>query len=298
MQDDYIRPEQTFSEVMTRGIGAFQTFIQGVSEFIRSSDSAVRDLDQSLRGQPSIIGETPDQTFLGVLALIHGAFQEAREQGSASAPGVIQKAREALNKINTVEPAWRSGPAMVRTTADMMRLAMRDLRGSEALIKVATGRGDLDDLETMVNWADNVNTRMTQAQTVVAQPKRSKTAPEATPAAAETTPEAAETTPAKKPRKTQKRAKKAEEPVASVAEGPAKRDTTPKQKGTPQEVAFAQAVAQELGDKKVSGWAQEFADGKISEKQWVGRLTTHCAAKNKSVDQVFERAALRLKNGK
>ena len=267
---DEIPPEETFRDIITRGINVFQTVIHGVSDALRSGDGAIRELDHSLTGEPIAPGETPDQTFLGVLALINGAMEEAQTTGSASTPEVMQKARAALGRLVKVEPAWRPGPTIIKTTADMMRVALRDLRGSESLLKVVGGQGQLTDLESLIDWASDVSKRLNDAQTVVARPKPTpaELAPE-TPAAEVPTPPAA---PTKKKKK----------------------GTKPKQKGDSGEVAFAQAVAQELGDIKVKGWAQDFADGKISEDQWISRLTTHCAAVFEDLDGVFERAGARM----
>jgi len=62
----------------------------------------------------------------------------------------------------------------------------------------------------------------------------------------------------------------------------------------PPDVSFALAVAEEYGDPKVKGWAQELADGKISEKQWVSRLTSHAAATRKNLDDVMTRVEQRI----
>jgi hypothetical protein len=59
-------------------------------------------------------------------------------------------------------------------------------------------------------------------------------------------------------------------------------------------VRLALAVAEEYGDDKVKGWAQEFAGGKISEQQWISRFTTHAAAERGNIDDVLARAEQRM----
>ncbi len=261
------RPEEVFQDVVGRGVGVFKGLIGTVSEALRVGEQGIKDLDGALRGEPPTPGETPDQTFLNVLSLVQAAIEEAKESGSPTTPAVVQRSRQILSRVTSAEPAWRSGPAVVKTATDMFRVALRDLRGSESLIKMASGQGGLDDLEKLTDWADNVAQRLDQTQKVIAQPKEAP-GPEVSPV----TPPAAKK----------------------------KRKTTPKAKPDPADVAFAQAVAEELGDTKVQGWAQDFAAGKISEKQWISRLTTHAAATHDTLDNVFSRAEERIKgsNGK
>ncbi len=271
--------------VVRGAIETFQTLLGGVTDLIRAGDSTVKDLDSALTGSPSAGPSTPEQSFLEVVALMQAAMVEAGEAGSASAPAVVQRAREILGRVSREEPAWRPAPSVIRTVNDVFRTALRDLRASQDLVKLAQGNGTLDDLEKLSQWADDLTDRLAKTQKIVAQPKPSKEPPvpaASAPGSVESSSSISSSAP------------EAEPAPAPQARKPRKRSTTPKAKGNPEDIAFAQAVAAELGDTKVNGWAQDLADGKISEKQWITRLTTHAAASRDSLEDVFARATERV----
>lgn len=264
-------PDEGLADIVRTGLETFKTTVEGITSILRTGDSAIKDLDSALTGSSPSAVVTPEESFLEVVALAEAAMQEAKEKGSAVAPAVVQRAREILNRVTRAEPAWRPGPSIIRTSNDVFRVALRDLRASQNLLKLAQGVGGLDDLENLTKWADEVSQRLNNIQKVIAQPKRTieQPAPEAAP------PSVLTGTPKKK----------------------AKRKTTPKKKGNPEDIAFAQAVAEEMGDLKVKEWAHEFADGKISEKQWINRLTTHATSTRDNLDDIFARAGERLAKG-
>jgi len=148
-----------------------------------------------------------------------------------------------------------------RTASDSFRLALRDLRGSNSLVRLAQGRGTVEDLNGLAGWADDLKTRIDSMKSPASSQKVQASSPSET---------------------TRPKAKKT------------KKDTTPKTTPNPDEVRFAHAVAEEYGDNKVKGWAKEYADGKISEQQWVSRLTTHAAGERESLDEILERANQRI----
>jgi len=268
-------PEKALADIVRTGLETFKSAIEGVTAVIRTGDYTLRDLDSALTGVPATEPTNPEQSFLEIVALMQSAMEEARSTGTATAPAVIQRSREILGKVTKAEPTWRPAPTMIRTINDLIRTALRDLRGSEHLIKLAQGTGTLEDLESLTTWADEFSERFDKTRQVIQQPKRPVTPPE----------------PATGP----------QEPVLvpvpvskTKAQPKKKRDTTPKKKGNPEDIAFANAVAEEMGDNKVKEWAQQFADGKISEKQWVTRLTNHAAAARESLDDVFARATERM----
>ena len=268
-------PDKVLADVVRTGIETFKSVIEGVTSVIRTGDSTIRDLDSALTGGPAPESSNPEQSFLEVVALMQSTMEEARSKGTATAPAIIQRSREILGKVTKAEPAWRPGPAMIRTVNDVIRMALRDLRSSQNLLRLAQGTGTLDDLDSLTKWADEISDRVGKTQQVIAQPKPSKTLVEAV-----SEPQGAVLVPvsvAKKETKTKK-----------------KRNTTPKTKANPEDIAFAQAVAEEMGDIKVKGWAKDFADGKISEKQWISRLTNHAAAGRESLDDVFAQATERM----
>ncbi|KKL03676.1 hypothetical protein LCGC14_2623740 [marine sediment metagenome] len=268
-------PDKVLADFVRTGIETFKSVVEGVTSVIRTGDHTIRDLDSALTGGPSPESSNPEQSFLEVVALMQSTMEEARSKGTATAPAIIQRSREILGKVTKAEPAWRPGPAMIRTVNDIIRMALRDLRSSQNLLRLAQGTGTLDDLDGLTKWADEISDRIGKTQQVIAQPKPLKTPVEAVSVSQEAVlvpvPAAKKETKAKK-----------------------KRNTTPKQKANPEDIAFAQAVAEEMGDTKVKEWANEFANGKISEKQWVSRLTNHAAASRETLDDVFARATERM----
>ena len=275
------RPDEVLTDLARAGIDTFKRFTEGVTSILRTGDAAVKDLDSALTGGPAPVTELAEQSYLEILALIQAATQEAKEHGSATAPVVVQRAREILGRVTRAEPAWRPGPSMVRTINDVFRMAVRDLRASQSLLKLAGGQGGIDDLESLTKWADEFSERIDKTQKVLVQPKRPREQPAPTTTEAEAAAPQSETPP----------------PLplpAPKAKAKKKRDTTPKNKGNPEDIAFAQAIAEEMGDTKVKGWANDFADGKISEKQWISRLTSHSAGTRDTLDDVFARAQERM----
>jgi len=278
------RPDKVLADVIRTGIETFRSAIDGVTSIIRQGDHTLRDLDSALTGSPAADSSNPEQAFLEIVSLVQATMLEAQQTGTANNPAVVQRAREILGRVSRAEPSWRPGPAIIRTVNDVIRMALRDLRGSETLLHLAQGTGTLQDLESLTQWADSLSDRVSKTQKMVAQPKPSITpsAPvsqEPVPAPSETVSQEPVLVPPPKPKKSKPKKK---------------RDTTPQQKANSADVAFAQAVAEEIGDNKVLKWAKDFADGTISEKQWISRLTSHSASKRDSLDAIFERATKRL----
>ena len=268
-------PDKVLADFVRTGIETFKSVVEGVTSVIRTGDHTIRDLDSALTGGPSPESSNPEQSFLEVVALMQSTMEEARSKGTATAPAIIQRSREILGKVTKAEPAWRPGPAMIRTVNDVIRMALRDLRSSQNLLRLAQGTGTLDDLDSLTKWADEISNRVGQTREVIAQPK-----PSVTPVEAVSGPQEAVLVPV---------------PVSSTkTKTKKKRNTTPKKKANPEDIAFAQAVAEEMGDTKVKEWAEQFANGKISEKQWISRLTNHASATRESLDDVFARATDRM----
>jgi len=269
------RPDKVLADVVRTGIETFRSVIEGVTSVIRAGDGTIRDLDGALTGAPMQDASNPEQSFLEVVALMQAAMEEARAKGTANNPNVVQRSRDILSKVTKAEPSWRPGPAMVRTINDVIRISLRDLRGSQYLLRLAQGTGTLDDLDNLTKWADDLSSRVGQTREVIAQPK-----PSMTPPAPATEPQEAVLVPV---------------PVSNPQPKPKKkRKTTPKKKANPEDIAFAKAVAEEMGDTKVKEWADQFESGKISEKQWISRLTNHASASRDSLDDVFARATERM----
>ena len=269
------RPDKVLADVVRTGIETFKSVIEGVTSVIRAGDGTIRDLDSALTGAPAPELNNPEQSFLEVVALMQAAMEEARSKGTANNPGVVQRSKEILGKVTRAEPAWRPGPALIRTANDVIRISLRDLRASQYLLRLAQGTGTLDDLDNLTKWADDISERIGLTREVIAQPK-----PSLTPVAPATEPQEAVLVPV---------------PVSNPKVKPKKkRNTTPKKKANPADIAFAKAVAEEMGDTKVKEWADQFESGKISEKQWISRLTNHASSSRDSLDDVFARATERM----
>ena len=148
----------------------------------------------------------------------------------------------------------------VKTSNDYFRMAMRDLRGSDSLIRLATGTARPDDLQQLTQWADDINSRLGRTKV------------------------------------TETVSKTKESIEVEVTSAPAKSRAKRGKKAKPLEgdIAFARAVSEELADDKVKAWAEDFASGNISEAQWINRLTTHAAATRETLDDIYERAHKRL----
>lgn len=270
------RPDEAFLEITQRSLEIFKTTVQGISTVIRTGDEMLGQMDDALTGGRPKFGETPAETFEAVFNMLTATLEDAREKKSASDASVVQKSREILARVNAVEPPWRAGPVSMTTPSDVFRMALRDLRASNSLILLAQGSGEVEDLEQLGKWAGDLNDRINQVRESTGKKPAVTTGKRAAPArstAPEAPKEPARPAPAKKPKK----------------------DTTPKTKPQEADVQYAQLVAEELADEKVTGWQEEFAQGKISEAQWISRLTSHCHAHGKDLDAVIARAETRMK---
>jgi hypothetical protein len=276
------RPDEVFMEVTQRALEVFKSGVATVSTTIRSGDQMLGEMNDALVGGRPKFGETPTETFEAVYNMLTATLEDAREKKSAAAPSVVQKSREILAKVNAAEPAWRSGPSSMANVSDVFRMALRDLRGSNSLIRLAQGGGQVEDLEQLGKWAGDLENRIKTVQEATA-PK--------SPAAGR---RRAASQPKQLPPAANGSAEGPERPEKPVPAKRAKRDTTPKAKPQPAEVAFANAVAAEIGDPKVQQWATDYGNGKISEQQWITRLTTHVAPSRETLDDVFARAEARM----
>jgi len=167
------RPDKVLADVVRTGIETFKSVIEGVTSVIRAGDGTIRDLDSALTGAPAPELNNPEQSFLEVVSLMQAAMEEARAKGTANNPGVVQRSKEILGKVTRAEPAWRPGPALIRTANDVIRISLRDLRASQYLLRLAQGTGTLDDLDNLTKWADDISERIGLTREVIAQPKPS-----------------------------------------------------------------------------------------------------------------------------
>ncbi|KKN22108.1 hypothetical protein LCGC14_0918560 [marine sediment metagenome] len=264
--------ENVFQNTIRTCLNVFQTTIQTVSQVITTGDGALKELDTALRGGGGAPSESSEQAFSGVLSQVQELLADARDKGNVADDSVTQKARNVLSSINRVEPAWRPGPMSMSTTTDFFRMTMRDLRGSTALISLATGRGNIDDVMYLGKWAEDINDRIKPPEKEKTKPVRvKKTEPKAL--------ASVELAPVEAPKR-----------LAPVTKPKAK-----KKKAKQDPVKFARAVAEEMNDDQVKTWAQEFADGQITEQKFVEKLTKYAAQQEGrfNMDDIYDRAAKR-----
>lgn len=257
--------------VTQNGLQILQRSITTVTTLIKSGDDGLRSLDHALTGNRPKYGESPGEAFMGVLDMLQGTLEEAREKKSATDPTVVQNSRVMLKRINEAEPNWKPAPMGLRTASDVYRAALRDLRGSTSLIRLAAGQGSINDLEGLSKWAEDLNGRLDQVKGSNGS-QLAEEGPQLAPGAPLQLEQSTSEAPAKK-RPTR-----------------AKRNTAPKTPPADADIAFARAVAEDMNDEKVTKWFGEFEKGKISEAQWISRLTSHAAATKDSLDDVFQRA--------
>lgn len=145
-----------FSKRLQKGLEMFGNGVDVVSKVTRSVDGSIKAVDDALRG--STPPPQPGQAFTNIVTHLTSMRDMARG-GFANTPAVAQKAREILGMVNQVEPPWKSKPSNVRTRNDMVRIAIRDLRGSQALLRLAQGQGTSEDINSLILWTTDVSGR-------------------------------------------------------------------------------------------------------------------------------------------
>lgn len=275
-------------DMVTQGLGLLGQGVNSIAQILHAGDSAVRQVDGALHGSPSPVPVPPtqaaseEQVAQQVASLIREGGQEASSSGNPQGPGVVSRFQEALRTLFQLplSGSLENLADMLPSPMDMLRSGLRDLRGSMALVRLANGMGTLADVQEVANYAEVVANRVQALQAPVVAPAAPPAPPRRPPAA----PAAAPTEPARRaprkrtPRGTSQRSSRRKKPDEADA-------------------AFAQAVAEELGDDQVKGWAQEYSDGKMTEAQWIKKHTEHAAATRDSLDDVYQRAAVRVRVG-
>lgn len=145
------------NSIFQRGLNQFGGVVDVVGSFTRSIDNSIKSLDDAMRG--STPPPTPDQAFSDILTHLT-SMQEMARGGFANTGSVAQKARVILSIVNQVEPPWKERPSSIRTHEDMLRIAIRDLRGSQALLRLASARGTNQDIEGLIVWMNTVSQRV------------------------------------------------------------------------------------------------------------------------------------------
>ncbi len=245
--------EDPLGEFVRKGLAAVQQGIGTLTDVLRSGDLSVHEVDGALRGDRE--AESAEGLAGKVSELVRQGTEEA--EADIGAPTVAQRFRDAWQVLRGAQPILFEG-----SPTDAIRAGLRDLRGSMALFRLASGTGSLNDLGEVTHFADSM----------VGRAERVVPAAESQVAAA----------PAKRTKpKTPKTPKK---------------PSTKRRKKRSKGVLFAKAVADELADPEMSGWQEKYAYGDIDEPEWVNRLTTWAAAKGyDDLDDIYARAVERTK---
>ena len=212
---------------------------------LRSTDAGLKEVDGALTGQRAKPAVAPPATETEaaerVVALVNQARGLASRAGNAQAPPVVSRFEETLRLLYQVKlpTGVPTGPASL---TDMVRMGLRDLRGSMALVRLANGSGSMEDLEEVTHFTDSLVQR---TQVVVQQPAAAPAAEAPAPARRRRTPTT--TGRARAPRQR----KGAKEPT------------------NPSAVVFARSMGEEMDDARVRAWAEDMATGKLSEAQFI-----------------------------
>ena len=243
------------SDAVKQGLGMIGQGVDTLSEVLRSTDAALKEVDSALTGRPA--GTAPAQppgavteteAAERVINLVRQARQAASRAGNAQGSQVVFRFQEALRLLFQVSlpttPTSRGTEAA--SPIDLVRMGLRDLRGSMALARLANGSGSLDDLEEVTHFTDALVQR-TQAA-VQARPGPQ---PPAEPVPAPAAPARRRRPPAgPRPRRSRGKSKEPANPSA---------------------VVFARSMGEEMEDSRVLGWARDLEIGKLSEAQFIDR---------------------------
>ena len=141
---------------------------------------------------------------------------------------------------------------------DVVRMALKNLRGSMALVRLANGGGSVADVEEVARFAEELADQLQPGHPAahpVTEPTEAR--PTAVPRSA--------ARPAKARPKGMGRGRKKKEPP------------------NPSAVAFARAMGEEMGDATVKRWAEDLAAARITEDQFIDRWSKK-AGQGKSAD--------------
>jgi pyruvate/2-oxoglutarate dehydrogenase complex dihydrolipoamide acyltransferase (E2) component len=256
-------------DFIRQGLGLFRQGVGTVAQVLRSGDAAVREVDGALTGQSASSVRTPllppgseQQVAEQVASLVRQGKQEATRTGDPRTPGVVARFQEVLRLLFEVPLAGEPGGLsdLMPSPMDMLRMGLRDLRGSMALVRLANGAGTLTDVEEVASFAEDLAGRLQQGAQALSSPPMPEPAQQA--------PAARASVQAKPARGRGARRKQ----VPSGAER--------KQRGNPSAAAFARAMAEEMGNPEVKRWAGDLARGRITEDQFIDRWGRKAAEGN------------------
>ena len=242
-------------DAMRQGLGVFGQGVNAIAQVLRSGDAALKEVDGALTGGTPSATSGParalgseEQLARQVVSLVRQGGEAARGAGDPKTPNAIARFQEAVRLLFLKPfPVADSGVSdLMPSPLDVLRMALRNLRGSMALVRLANGTGSIDDVEDVAGFAEGLADQLQpslQATRLAAEP--SGTQPVQVPPSA--------ALPAKPRPKRTSRGKRKKEPP------------------NPSAVAFARAMGEEMGDATVKRWAEDLAASKITEDQFIDR---------------------------
>ena len=242
-------------DAVRQGLGVFGQGVNTIAQVLRSGDAALKEVDGALTGGSPSPSPGPSQP-LGreqqlaqrVVSLVQQGGEAAKRAGDPKTPTATARFQETMRLLFQQSfPVAEAGLSdLMPAPLDVLRMALKNLRGSVALVRLANGAGSLDDLEEVARSAEELSDQLKPAL------PSARTAAE--PAAAR---------PAAIPHS-------APRPAKARAKGTGK-GRKKKEPPNPSAVAFARAMGEEMGDATVKRWAEDLAAAKITEDQFIDR---------------------------
>ena len=165
------RPEEISGRVQTqlrKGLGVVNDAVGGIAEALRNMDGAVRTVDQGLTGQPRAATPRDEQDVAEQVAALVQRGRDAAKAGEDPQSGeAVGAFRDALSQMNRVPDPGRLASLLPDSPVDYLRLGIHDLRGSVAFGRLVTGRGDLNDVDEVAGFAEDLMGRVGRAREVL-----------------------------------------------------------------------------------------------------------------------------------
>ena len=165
------KPEEVSGRIqagLRKGLGVVNDAVGGLATVLSNADSAVRTVDQGLTGNRRAGNPRDEQEVaemvVGLVKRGRDAVVASEDPGSSEAVGHF---REALSQMSRVAQPTGLASLLPDSPVDAVRLGLHDLRGSLALGRLVSGRGNLDDVDEVAGFADDLFGRIDRARTAI-----------------------------------------------------------------------------------------------------------------------------------
>ena len=237
-------------DAVRQGLGVFGQGVNTIAQVLRSGDAALKEVDGALTGGTASAAPGssralgPEQQLAQrVVSLVKQGGEAAKRAGDPKTPTATARFQETMRLLFQQSFPVEAGLSdLMPSPSDVLRLALKNLRGSMALVRLANGAGSVEDVEEVARFAEELGDQL--------QPSHAATEP----MGAHPT-----VVPPSAPRPAKARPKGA---------GRGKRKKEPP---NPSAVAFARAMGEEMGDATVKRLAEDLAAAKITEDQFIDR---------------------------